>query len=174
MGYAGYTPAKLPPSKLSDVEAALRAVTSVESLAIIGTLCRNCAIQPKEEKYRRIKLSNKKIAHAIVDSEGALDAMLKLGWVKDTEDGEVLVLPEGRYLNMDTVRKVDTAREQLEKTNRDAARLGKKPSSSDLQKERIRAQIEADKKERAVAEPVVAASVAQSLPSGANVHQGSY
>lgn len=39
--------------------------------------------------------------------------------------------------------------------------------------ERIRAQLEADRKERAVIEPVVVGSIAQELPGGANVsHPG--
>jgi hypothetical protein len=62
--------------------------------------------------------------------------MLKLGWVQsNTEvDGDVLYLPEGKYLTMDTVRKIEEAKERLEKSNKDAARLGKKPSLPDLQK----------------------------------------
>jgi len=169
-------PAKLPPAKLSDTEAALKAVATVDSLNIISTLCKNCAVQPKEEKFRKVKLSNKKINAAIVGTEGGLDAMLKLGWMQSTtaEDGDVLMLPEGKYLNMETVRKVEEAKERLEKANKDAARLGKKPSVSDMEKERIRAQLAADKKERAVADPVIAPSVAQALPAGGNIHQGGF
>ena len=85
-----------------------------------------------------MKLSNKKINAAIVGTEGGLDAMLQLGWVQSTteEDGDVLLLPEGKYLNMETVRKVEEAKERLEKANKDAARLGKKPSVSDMEKVR--------------------------------------
>ena len=95
-------------------------------------------VQPKEDKFRKVKLSNKKINAAIVGTEGGLDAMMKLGWVQSTteEDGDVLVLPEGKYLNMETVRKVEEAKERLEKANKDAARLGKKPSVTDMDKVR--------------------------------------
>uniref|UniRef100_A0A061S311 PUB domain-containing protein n=1 Tax=Tetraselmis sp. GSL018 TaxID=582737 RepID=A0A061S311_9CHLO len=176
MGYAGYAPAKLPPPRPSDLEAALRAVCSTDSLTVISTLCRNCAIQPKEDKFRKVKLSNKKIHSAVVDTPGALEVMLKLGWVENTteQDGDVLEIPSGQYITMEQVRKVDEAKERLEKVARESVRMGKKPSVSDLEKERIRAQIEADRKERAVADPIITASVAQALPSGANIHQGSY
>eukprot|EP00873_Tetraselmis_striata_P016911 jgi/Tetstr1/437175/TSEL_002747.t2 len=176
MGYAGYTPAKLPPTTPTELEAALRAVTNLDSLAIIGTLCKNAAVQPREEKFRKVKLSNKKVAATVVEAPGAMDAMLKLGWARDStpEDGDVLVLPAGKYLKMDQVRKVEEAKERLEKATKDAARLGKKPSTNDLERERIRAQIEADKKERAVAEPVMQGSVAQQLPAGGGIHQGKY
>jgi len=102
--------------------------------------------------------------------------MLKLGWVENTteQDGDVLEIPSGQYITMEQVRKVDEAKERLEKVARESVRMGKKPSVSDLEKERIRAQIEADRKERAVADPIITASVAQALPSGANIHQGSY
>ena len=86
-----------------------------------------------------MKLSNKKISAAIVETEGALTAMLKLGWVQAStaEDGSILQLPDGKYLTMDTVRKVEDAKDRLEKANKDAARLGKKVGSvSDLEKVR--------------------------------------
>lgn len=176
MGYAGYAPAKLPPATPTELEAALRAVSSVDSLEIINKLCKNCAVQPKEDKFRKVKLSNKKVSVTIVEAPGAMEAMLKLGWTEESnaEDGDVLVLPPGKYIKMDQVRKIDEATERLQKANRDAARLGKKPSTNDLERERIRAQIEADKKERAVAEPIMQGSVVQRLPAGGGIHQGSY
>jgi hypothetical protein len=51
------------------------------TLALLGTLTRNVAQNPREEKYRRVRLTNPKIAAALVDIKGAVDVMLHLGWV---------------------------------------------------------------------------------------------
>ncbi len=40
----------------------MQAVRNPESLEVMGKLLYNAAIAPKDEKFRRIKLSNKKIA----------------------------------------------------------------------------------------------------------------
>jgi hypothetical protein len=79
MGYAGYVPAKLPPSKATPEQAALACVQSYESLEILGKLIYNCAVQPKEEKYRRIRLTNAQIKRLVAEVSGAVDALLTLG-----------------------------------------------------------------------------------------------
>ncbi|KAF6251942.1 hypothetical protein COO60DRAFT_1556043 [Scenedesmus sp. NREL 46B-D3] len=118
MGYAGYVPAKLPPSKPTEVEAAVQAVKSVETLEIMGKLLYNCAVSPREEKYRRVKLTNKKVADTIGSAHGALEAMLALGWVHDGANPEELVVPEGTYFSMKEVRVVEAAKERLQKDMR--------------------------------------------------------
>jgi hypothetical protein len=55
---------------LAEVEAAVQAVKSVETLEIIGKLLYNCAVSPREEKYRRVKLTNKKVADTIGSAHG--------------------------------------------------------------------------------------------------------
>ncbi len=40
----------------------LQAVKSPECLEIMGKLLYNCAVSPREEKFRRIKLTNKRLA----------------------------------------------------------------------------------------------------------------
>jgi hypothetical protein len=55
---------------LAEVEAAVQAVKSVETLEIMGKLLYNCAVSPREEKYRRVKLTNKKVAETIGATHG--------------------------------------------------------------------------------------------------------
>jgi hypothetical protein len=76
MGYAGYVPAKMPPAKPTEVEAAVQAVKSLEALEVMGKLLYNCAVSPREEKFRRIKLSNKKISEVLVGTTGEAAAGL--------------------------------------------------------------------------------------------------
>jgi hypothetical protein len=122
--------AKLPPSKPTELEALLAGVSSIEALSIIQKLCYNAAcmvrqppllfqplslvscgvlidllmgpyLQPKEEKYRRVKLTNAKIQQALVASAGAPEAMQGLGWV---QEGEELVISSGKFMSMAQVR----------------------------------------------------------------------
>jgi hypothetical protein len=69
-------------------------------LEVIGKLLYNCAVAPKDEKFRKIKLSNKKITENVVNTNGALDAMKELGWVVSEENSDELVVPEGVYFTM--------------------------------------------------------------------------
>ena len=96
-------PAKLPPARPTAVQAALWEVQSQASLEIVSKLLRNAAVEPNEEKYRRIRLSNPKIKSLIVDEKGALQALQALGWANDSEDAEMLVMPPGQYFSMSEV-----------------------------------------------------------------------
>jgi len=51
MGYAGYVPAKMPPAKPTEVEAAVQAVKSLEALEVMGKLLYNLQ-SPREEKLQ--------------------------------------------------------------------------------------------------------------------------
>lgn len=57
----------------------------------------------QEEKFRRIKLTNPKIQSAIVSVEGAVDALLAMGWALDESDPDFLSLPAGVFLSMKEV-----------------------------------------------------------------------
>jgi hypothetical protein len=118
MGYAGYVPAKLPPSKLSPVEQAVQAVKSLDCLEIMGKLLYNCAVSPREEKYRRIKLTNKRLAETLGANPPALEALAALGWVADEANSHELVVPEGTYFTMKEVRIIEAAKEKLQKDMR--------------------------------------------------------
>lgn len=81
----------------------MQAVKSLDSLEIIGKLLYNCAVTPKDDKFRRIKLSNKKIAELIVNTPNALDALKAFGWVHDRTNADELVVPSGLYFSMKEV-----------------------------------------------------------------------
>jgi hypothetical protein len=80
------------------LEAALAAVGSLECLELLEKVTYNAAVQPAEEKFRRLKLSNAKIRAQVAEAEGGLAAMGELGWQQgEGEEGEgpVLTLPKG-------------------------------------------------------------------------------
>lgn len=56
-------------------------VDNEATLTLISTLTRNISQNPREDKYRRVRLTNPKIAAALVEVKGAVDVMLHLGWV---------------------------------------------------------------------------------------------
>ena len=47
-----------------------QAVKSMECLEIMGKLMYNCAVSPREEKFRRIKLTNKRLAETLGSHPG--------------------------------------------------------------------------------------------------------
>ena len=57
-------------------------------------------VNPSDDKYRRLRLSNPKITAAIVDVPGALDALLAMGWQHDPSDTDFLVCPRGVKITM--------------------------------------------------------------------------
>lgn len=107
----------IPPALHAAVEAAVAAIKSVECLELISKLLYNAAVSPREDKFRRVKLSNKRIAETVVATTGALDAMTALGWERVVnEDGAAeLVVREGLFISMKEVRIVEAARERLAK-----------------------------------------------------------
>ncbi|KAI8474896.1 MAG: hypothetical protein J3K34DRAFT_406135 [Monoraphidium minutum] len=122
MGYAGYVSAKYPPPKPSEAEAAVQAVKSEAALEIMGKLLYNCAISPREDKFRRIKLTNAKIREALVEAHGAVGALRALGWIPDPEaPEEFLVVQPGLFFTMKEVRVVEAAKEKLRKDMRSSS-----------------------------------------------------
>ncbi|KAL4424012.1 hypothetical protein ABPG75_001313 [Micractinium tetrahymenae] len=171
MGYAGYysTTAKIK-DRRTPLEQALFAVGSLEALELLEKVTYNAAVQPNEDKFRKLKLGNKKIQSTIVEAEGGLAALLALGWQQGEEEGEAVVtLPKGAA-SMAQVRAVQEAQQEFKKSARQVQRsksAAALPGSAET--ELLRQQMEADRRERAQAEPAKA-SVAQPLPGqGARV-----
>jgi hypothetical protein len=152
--------AKLPPGPKTPLELALHEMKSLDSLE-----------NPREAKYRRLRLTNAKIAAAVVDTPGMPRVMAELGWVPEEGNADFLVLPESVQLTMVHVRAMDAQKAALEaqmKANA-KARLQARNAKLDPEKERLRQQLEADKRERAATAPVTEGSVAQRTSFGANV-----
>jgi hypothetical protein len=163
MGYAGYTAAKLPPPKPTTLQQALWNFSSLEQLETLGKLIRNVAIHPTEDKFRRVKAANPKIAPL-------LEALLSFGWVHDEGDKDFVVVPKGCKLTMAEVRMIEDAKDRLKKQQRITARNGRAAAlAADDDKAAIRAAMEADRLERLARGPVTQGSTAISLPGGANV-----
>jgi hypothetical protein len=87
-------------------------VNDLDSLTIIEKLCYNVIVNPKESKYRQVKLQNPKIESALVKVPNALDVMLLLGWTKEEDS---LLLKSNVQLTMAQVRDVQSAFQTLKK-----------------------------------------------------------
>lgn len=120
MGYGGYVSAKLPPPKPTEVEAAVMAIKSMDTIELIHKLTYNAACSPTESKFRRVRLSNPKVKEVLADCPGALEAMEALGWAMD--EPEFMVIPPGKFMKMDQVRIVEGVRDRLAKELKDIAR----------------------------------------------------
>jgi len=161
MGYAGYAPGHKVAAPQTPLQAALSTVKSDASLETMGKLVRNCAQNPSEDKYRKIRLTNEKIAAVLVAVEGAKASMLAMGWV---EEGEFLVLPSGVHLSMAEVRDIEDRRSKNKKEEEQAMMRMASKKKEDPEVQRLREQLEADKKERAARGPITQSSVA--VPKG--------
>lgn len=93
-------PAKLPPPKPTSIQEALWQIQNPTSLEVLAKLLRNVVVNPGEEKYRRIKLSNPKIKTSIQEVKGGLETLKAMGWVQDPEDEDMLFVPKGLQLSM--------------------------------------------------------------------------
>ena len=113
MGYAGYAPGHKV-QIATTLQQLLKLIKSDATLATMEKLTRNSAQAPGEEKFRKIRLTNEKIAAVITNVDGAVEAMCEMGWVKEG-DGEFLVLPPAKSVSMREVREIDDARRALKK-----------------------------------------------------------
>jgi len=165
----------------SDLEQALRALPldkADESLEIMEKLTRNVVGNPGEEKFRKIKLTNKKINDTITAVSGAVPILREMGWAESSSDGEpILVLPAGVRLDFqETVVKLIEAKDFYKKAH-EKERLQKHHDARDAEdpeKQKLRLQLEQDKKERDSAASNAAptrASQAQKLGEGPNIRR---
>jgi hypothetical protein len=181
MGYGGYAPGanSRMEGPRSDLEQALRALPldkANESLEIMEKLTRNVVSCPGDEKFRKIKLTNKKINDTITAVPGAVPVLREMGWKDSSSDGEpVLVLPAGARLEFqETVVKLIEAKDFYKKENEKERRQRHRDevSAEDPEKQKLRLQLEQDKKERDAAAANSAptrASQAQKLGDGPNI-----
>jgi len=181
MGYGGYAPGanSRMEGPRSDLEQALRAMPldkADESLEIMEKLTRNVVSNPGEEKFRKIKLTNKKINDTITAVPGAVPALREMGWRDSSSDGEpVLVLPAGVRLEFqETVVKIIEAKDFYKKEGEKEKRQRHRDEvdAQDPEKMKLRHQLEQDKKERDAAAANAAptrASQAKKMGEGPNI-----
>mmetsp|Transcript_90422 Transcript_90422/g.161094 ORF Transcript_90422/g.161094 Transcript_90422/m.161094 type:complete len:187 (-) Transcript_90422:229-789(-) len=172
MGYAGYSPGNQVADKLTPLQQALRALPlsqATETLDIIEKLTRNVTRNPTEDKFRKIKLSNPKIAAAITDVPYAVDILKEMGWV---EDPEGLVLPASVRLAHETevvgiIDARDFYKKEAEAQKRREAMARK--LADDPEKEALLKKAEMDRKEKEAEGPVLHGSKAKKLGDGSNI-----
>eukprot|EP00928_Gymnodinium_smaydae_P081972 TRINITY_DN653_c0_g1_i2.p1 TRINITY_DN653_c0_g1~~TRINITY_DN653_c0_g1_i2.p1 ORF type:complete len:187 (-),score=65.76 TRINITY_DN653_c0_g1_i2:553-1113(-) len=176
MGYAGYAPGAN--SKMGEartpLQEALRQLPLDKweaTLELIEKLTRNVVRNPSDDKFRRIKLTNPKIAAAITDVPNALALLKEMGWV---QEGEELVLPSSVRLVHETevvgiIDAKDFYKKEAEKEHR---RQMMERKEKDPEKELLRKQLEADRQEKAAQGPVTQGSVAKKLGDGVKMTAG--
>jgi len=171
MGYAGYAPGNTVADKLTPLQQALRALPldkAQETLELIEKLTRNVVRNPAEEKFRRIKLSNPKIAAAITEVPFAVDVLREMGWAEDA-DGLVLP-PDVRLVHEREVVGIIDAKDHFKKEEEnERRRQAAARKAPDAAKEALMKQMEADRKEKDAEGPVTRGSVAQKLGDGPNI-----
>jgi len=170
MGYAGYAPGHKV-VELTVLQQLLKQIKSDKSLETLEKLTRNSAQAPGEEKFRKVRLTNEKIALVITNVPGAKESMVEMGWV-ESDDGENLVLPASKSVTMREVREIDAARSALRKLEDEEFKKRIKQrnvTSMDPNKKRLLAEMDADRQERAARGPVTKGSVA--TPKGDGVMQ---
>jgi len=98
MGYYGMTPAKYSEGPAEPLVQALRGLPPPEcmqTLDLVETTTRKVAQNPKDPKFRKLRLANEKIASALTNVDGAFEIMSELGWEIQTEGEDAfLVLPD--------------------------------------------------------------------------------
>merc|ERR1712054_238082 len=119
---------------------------------IMEKLTRNVVSNPGEEKFRKIKLTNKKINDTITAVPGAVPALREMGWRDNSSDGEpVLDLPAGVRLEFqETVVKLIEAKDFYKKEHEKERRQRHREevSAEDPEKLKLRLQLEQDRRER--------------------------
>jgi len=176
MGYAGYSPGanSTVGDKLTPLQQALRQLPLDQyeaCLELIEKLTRNVVRNPSEEKFRRIKLTNPKIAAAITDVPNALALLQEMGW---QPAGEELVLPPSvRPVHETEVVGIIEAKDWYKKeAEKEAKRITMARKEVDPEKEALRKQLEADRKEKDAEGPVTRGSVPNKLGEGTKMTAG--
>lgn len=177
MGYGGYAPGanSRMADKLTPLQEALRSLPldeAADTLALIDKLTRNVVRNPGEAKFRKINLTNEKIKKAIADVPGAVNALIEMGWQLE---GESLVLPATVRLahEVHVVGIIDAQDHYKSEAEKEKTRQMRASKAVDADTEKLRQQIEADRKEKAADGPVTQSSHAQKLGGGPNVMRAS-
>jgi hypothetical protein len=177
MGYGGYAPGanSRMADSLTPLQAALRSLPlaeAAETLALMDKLTRNVVRNPGEAKFRKINLTNEKIKKAITDVPNAVYVLIEMGWQQEEDS---LVLPETVRLahEVHVVGIIDAQDYFKTEAEKERVRQTRASKAVDADTEKLRQQIEADRKEKAADGPVTKGSVPQKLGGGPNVMRAS-
>ena len=145
------------------------------ALEMMAKFAANVAKAPSEDKYRKVRLSNPKIAEAIVYVPGARQFLRANGWVLvETEylqlpiEGDGVAQAAAQVAAVEALRQACEAavaaknREEMEARKREAAERAAKAKA---EREAMKAAMMRDRAEVAARGPAQA-SIAKKLPSG--------
>jgi hypothetical protein len=140
-------------------------------LEIMDKLVRNTVRNPSDEMFRKIRLSNPKIAASITDVEGAVNALTEMGWVSENE--EMVLPPNVRLVHERDVVGILNAQDFYKKeAENEAKRRAKARKEVDAEREALLKQAELDRREKSAEGPVMHGSVAKKLGDGQVVRAG--
>lgn len=182
MGYAGYAPGENSrmTEALSVYERALRGLPLEQwedTLELIEKLTRNVVRNPRDDKFRKIRLTNKKIAELIAEVGGSADLLRAMGWIDaTTEEGDpCLMLPEDVKLDFqEHVGKIVDVKSWYKKEREEVKRREARQDRIDADPElrALKEKMGKDREEVAAKGPAQA-SVAQKLGDGPNITRAS-
>jgi len=137
-------------------------------LDLLKKLTENVVRNPGEEKFRRIKLTNAKIAAAVEQAPTMVDVLKEMGWV---EEAEALVLPPQVRLahEVHVVGIIDAKDWWKKEEENEKKRQMRARKEVDGDTDALRRQLELDRKEREAAGPEFRSSVAKKLGDGTKV-----
>jgi len=150
MGYYNMPSTKYA-AELTAFEKMLRGLPlqgSAEALDVLEKMVRNIIHHPAEERFRRLRTSNEKLA-PLFGLAGITEVMCHMGW---QAEGEFIVLPANIKLDFQLhVVKIIEAKEHLAKEREAAAHAAAKAAklASDPDKATLLRQVELDRQERA-------------------------
>jgi hypothetical protein len=160
---------------LTPLQEALRSLPleeAADTLALLDKLTRNVVRNPSEAKFRKINLTNEKIKKAITDVPNAFEVLKEMGW---QQQEDFMVLPETVRLAHEVHVVGIIEAQDYYKTQAEKARVSQTRASKavDADTEKLRQQIEADRKEKTAEGPVTKGSVPQKMGDGANIMRAS-
>lgn len=139
-----------------------------EILELLEKLTRNVVRNPGEEKFRKVKLTNAKIAAAVAEAPQMLEVLGEMGWVQ--EDDCMILPPSVRLAHevhvVGIIDAKDYFKKEAENERRRQMRAGK---AGDAEKDELRKQMELDRQEREAAGPEFRSSVAKKLGEGSGI-----
>lgn len=172
MGYAGYAPGNRVAESLTPLQQALQSLpleSAQEVLEVIDKLTRNVVRNPGEEKFRKVKLSNAKIAALLAEAPAMVTVMEEMGWQHQGDDSLVLP-PHVRLAHEVHVVAVIDAKDHFKKeTENERRRQLRAGKTLDADREELRTKMEQDRKEKDAEGPVTSGSVAKKLGDGPNI-----
>lgn len=151
----------LPPTKFAnefnDFEKSLRALPAdgaIKGLDLLETITRNTAQNPKEEKFRKVRTTNEKMA-PFFNLPGSIAVMKNMGW---EQEAEFMVLPKSITLDFPQhVVKILEAKSHFGKVQEQEKRVAK--LAQDPKKATTLKQLELDRRERTAADSMTKNSI---------------